>query len=49
MHPQVERTGRPSLYLPICIIIWGLISLLFYLVRDFTGAVVARFFLGIIE
>jgi len=45
----VEKTGRPSIYLPVCIIIWGLISTVFYRVENFGEAVAARFFLGIVE
>ncbi|TDL29556.1 MFS general substrate transporter [Rickenella mellea] len=41
--------GRPSLYMPICMIIWGMISILTGITKNFTGALLTRFFLGFIE
>ncbi|KAH7908491.1 major facilitator superfamily domain-containing protein [Hygrophoropsis aurantiaca] len=41
--------GRPSLYLPACMIIWGVISALTGVTKDFTGALLTRFFLGFVE
>ncbi|KAF9226488.1 MFS general substrate transporter [Gyrodon lividus] len=41
--------GRPSLYLPACMIIWGVISALTGITKDFTGALLTRFFLGFVE
>ncbi|KAI0796843.1 MFS general substrate transporter [Abortiporus biennis] len=41
--------GKPSLYLPICIIIWGMISILTGITNNFIGALLTRFFLGFIE
>ncbi|KAF8627182.1 hypothetical protein AX15_004500 [Amanita polypyramis BW_CC] len=38
--------GRPSLYLPACMIIWGMISCL---TGSFVGALLTRFFLGFVE
>ncbi|KAI0050192.1 MFS general substrate transporter [Auriscalpium vulgare] len=38
--------GRPSIYLPCCMIIWGMISVL---TGAFVGALLTRFFLGFIE
>lgn len=40
---------RPSLYLPGCMIIWGIVSGMTALVHNFTGLVVVRFFLGFVE
>ncbi|KAH9904229.1 MFS general substrate transporter [Epithele typhae] len=41
--------GKPSLYLPICMIIWGVISILTGITNDFVGALLTRFFLGFVE
>ncbi|KAJ6614290.1 major facilitator superfamily domain-containing protein [Mycena sp. CBHHK59/15] len=41
--------GRPSLYLPVCMIIWGTISCLTGVTINFVGALLTRFFLGFIE
>lgn len=41
--------GRPSLYLGVATVCWGLVSTLTSQVRDYKGIVVARFFLGIVE
>ncbi|KAG2338781.1 MFS general substrate transporter [Suillus weaverae] len=38
--------GRPSIFLPSCMLVWGAISVL---TGFFTGAVLARFFLGFAE
>ncbi|CAK5275674.1 unnamed protein product [Mycena citricolor] len=41
--------GRPSLYLPGAMIIWGTISMLTGATTNFHGALVTRFFLGFVE
>ncbi|KAH7930098.1 MFS general substrate transporter [Leucogyrophana mollusca] len=41
--------GRPSLYLPGCMIVWGVISALTGITKNFTGALLTRFFLGFVE
>ncbi|KAL0576310.1 hypothetical protein V5O48_005686 [Marasmius crinis-equi] len=41
--------GKPSIYLPTCMLVWGLISVLIGLTSNFAGALVTRFFLGIVE
>ncbi|KAJ3532449.1 hypothetical protein NM688_g7421 [Phlebia brevispora] len=41
--------GRPSIYLPCCMIIWGMISCLTGVTKDFVGALLTRFFLGFVE
>lgn len=41
--------GRPSIYLPICMIIWGTISCLTGITTNFVGALLTRFFLGFVE
>ena len=61
----LNHIGKPSIYLPACTMIWGLMSILtgqelasFLLLssyvfvgtaRDFTGALISRFFLGFVE
>ncbi|KUJ22567.1 major facilitator superfamily transporter [Mollisia scopiformis] len=44
----ITRT-RPSLYLPFCMAIWGIVSSMTALVQNFTGLVLVRFFLGFVE
>ncbi|KAJ3736423.1 sugar transporter [Lentinula guzmanii] len=41
--------GRPSLYLPGCMAIWGMISCLTGITNNFIGALLTRFFLGFVE
>ncbi|KAJ7228704.1 MFS general substrate transporter [Mycena pura] len=41
--------GRPSIYLPGCMIVWGLLSALTGLTTNFVGAMYTRFFLGFTE
>ncbi|KAI0053653.1 MFS general substrate transporter [Auriscalpium vulgare] len=41
--------GKPSLYLPVCMMIWGMISCLTGATHNFTGALLTRFFLGFVE
>ncbi|KAH8829327.1 MFS general substrate transporter [Flagelloscypha sp. PMI_526] len=38
--------GKPSLYLPACMLVWGMISVL---TGFFVGALLTRFFLGFVE
>ncbi|EHK20159.1 uncharacterized protein TRIVIDRAFT_58613 [Trichoderma virens Gv29-8] len=45
----INRITRPSLYISCAMIVWGLISTLSGLARDFKDLVVIRFFLGFIE
>ncbi|KAK0468250.1 MFS general substrate transporter [Desarmillaria tabescens] len=49
----LDYVGKPSLYLPICMIIWGGISVMTGFttkhVPHFFGAVCTRFFLGFVE
>ena len=40
---------RPSIYLPSCMIIWGLVSGMTAVVHNFKGLVLIRFFLGFVE
>ncbi|CAE6468789.1 unnamed protein product [Rhizoctonia solani] len=41
--------GKPSLYLPACMLIWGMISVLTGVTHNFVGALLTRFFLGFVE
>ncbi|KAI1786688.1 MFS general substrate transporter [Ganoderma leucocontextum] len=45
----LNHIGKPSIYLPACMIIWGVISILTGITKDFTGALLTRFFLGFVE
>ncbi|KAF6762658.1 MFS general substrate transporter [Ephemerocybe angulata] len=52
----LNHIGRPSIYLPICMIIWGAISICTGIVSssgpisvDYFGALCTRFFLGFVE
>jgi hypothetical protein len=45
----VQYTGRPSLWLPFCMSIWGTISILTGITHNFVGALLTRFFLGFVE
>ncbi|KAK5658306.1 hypothetical protein OQA88_2281 [Cercophora sp. LCS_1] len=45
----INRVSRPSWYIAVVMIIWGLISTLTGVVNNFAGMVVARFFLGFVE
>lgn len=45
----LNKVGKPSLYLPGVMVIWGIISALTAAVHNFTGLVLVRFFLGFIE
>ncbi|KAG1847803.1 major facilitator superfamily domain-containing protein [Suillus tomentosus] len=40
---------KPSLYLPVCMVIWGVISALTGITTNFVGALLTRFFLGFME
>ncbi|KAG9966194.1 major facilitator superfamily transporter, partial [Aureobasidium melanogenum] len=40
---------RPSIYLPVCMALWGVVSACTALVHNFDGLVVTRFFLGFME
>jgi MFS family permease len=40
---------RPSIYMACCMVVWGAVAILTALVKDYTGLVVVRFFLGFVE
>ncbi|OBZ77136.1 hypothetical protein A0H81_03715 [Grifola frondosa] len=41
--------GKPSIYLPVCMMVWGSISILTGITKNFVGALLTRFFLGFVE
>ncbi|KAF2683718.1 pantothenate transporter liz1 [Lentithecium fluviatile CBS 122367] len=45
----LNKTGKPAIYLPTCMIIWGIISGATGACHNFGGLVACRFFLGFIE
>jgi MFS family permease len=45
----LNKTGKPALFLPICMIIWGVISGATGACQNFGGLLACRFFLGFIE
>ncbi|KAF8627185.1 hypothetical protein AX15_004503 [Amanita polypyramis BW_CC] len=46
---MLDRFGRPSLYLPTCMLLWGGISICTGFVTSFSQALCARFLLGFVE
>lgn len=45
----LNKFGRPGVYLPAVMVVWGTISALTAACRNFTGLVLVRFFLGFVE
>jgi len=45
----LDYVGKPSIYLPCCMILWGAISILTGFATTFLGAFITRFFLGFVE
>ena len=45
----LNKFGKPSIYLPGCMVVWGLISCLTTVTKDFGGLLAVRFFLGFVE
>ncbi|KAF2997991.1 hypothetical protein E8E13_006907 [Curvularia kusanoi] len=45
----LNKFGKPALYLPSCMIVWGVISGLTGACQNFSGLAACRFFLGFIE
>ena len=45
----INRIERPSLYISLVMLVWGLVSTLSGVVTNFAGMVSVRFFLGFIE
>ncbi|KAL4941505.1 hypothetical protein BDV06DRAFT_194289 [Aspergillus oleicola] len=45
----INRISRPSIYISIVMLLWGLVSTLSGVVHNFSGMVAIRFFLGFVE
>ena len=45
----LNKFGKPSIYLPGCMVVWGVISCCTATTTDFGGLLAVRFFLGFIE
>ncbi|KAK8850664.1 hypothetical protein IAR55_004584 [Kwoniella newhampshirensis] len=45
----LNRIGRPSLYIPAAMLVWGMISVLTGITQNFAGALLTRLFLGMVE
>ncbi|KAH7026251.1 major facilitator superfamily domain-containing protein [Microdochium trichocladiopsis] len=45
----LNKIGKPAIYLPVCMIIWGMISAATAGVKNFGGLIAIRFFLGFVE
>jgi len=45
----LNKTGKPAIYLPSCMIVWGIISGATAAAQNFAGLIVCRFFLGFVE
>jgi MFS family permease len=45
----INRIARPSLYISVVMLVWGLISTLSGVVTNYAGMVAIRFFIGFVE
>ncbi|KAI1811403.1 major facilitator superfamily domain-containing protein [Poronia punctata] len=45
----LNKIGKPALYLPLCMALWGVISASTAAVTNFGGLIAVRFFLGFVE
>ncbi|KAF7798936.1 hypothetical protein EIP86_010164 [Pleurotus ostreatoroseus] len=45
----LNHLGKPSIQLPVCMVVWGVISILTGITNNFVGALLTRFFLGFVE
>ncbi|KAL2141796.1 hypothetical protein VTI28DRAFT_1933 [Corynascus sepedonium] len=45
----LNKFGKPAIYLPVCMMVWGLISALTAVCTNAAGLMANRFFLGIVE
>ena len=45
----LNKIGKPALYLPTCMVIWGTISALTAACQSYGGLIACRFMLGFIE
>src|SRR5438046_2077885 len=45
----LNKIGKPAVYLPTCMIVWGMISATTAACQSYGGLVACRFFLGFVE
>jgi MFS family permease len=45
----LNKIGKPAIYLPTCMVIWGTISALTAACQNYGGLIACRFMLGFIE
>ncbi|KAI5860084.1 major facilitator superfamily domain-containing protein [Durotheca rogersii] len=45
----LNKIGKPAIYLPTCMLVWGVISAATAAVTNFGGLIAVRFFLGFVE
>lgn len=45
----LNKIGKPAIYLPTCMIVWGVISAATAGVKNAGGLLAVRFFLGFVE
>ena len=45
----LNKIGTPAIYLPCCMIVWGIISAATGAVHSYGGLIAVRFFLGFVE
>lgn len=46
---MLNKFGKPAIYLPCAMILWGIISTCTAAAQNYAGLVVIRFFLGFVE
>lgn len=46
---MLNKFGKPAIYLPSAMILWGIISTCTAAAQSYAGLVVIRFFLGFVE
>lgn len=46
---MLNKFGKPAIYLPVAMMLWGVISTATAAAQNFAGLVVIRFFLGFVE
>ncbi len=45
----LNKIGKPAIYLPTCMIVWGMISAATAACKNAAGLLAVRFFLGFVE
>ncbi len=45
----LNKIGKPAIYLPVCMIVWGIISTATAACQNYAGLIACRFFLGFVE